>query len=99
MAYDPILDPLFVESYNADLAELGSLARIAITDLSSGSDTFELLDEEGQFLVLLPKSAAPDVTAAACTLYGQGRSSGLRDGEKIAWAKLRDLIGAAAIQA
>jgi hypothetical protein len=96
MAYDPILDPLFAASYNADLEQLGSPARIAISKLPACGDMFELLDDEGQFVTLLPKSAAPDVTAAAYKLYGQGLHRGLRAGEDLAWAKLRHLIGAAA---
>jgi hypothetical protein len=94
--YDPILDPLFVDSFNADLEQQGSSARIAITNLSSRGDVFELLDDKGQFVALLPRSATPDVTAAAYKLYGQGLSTGLRAGEELAWAKLRHLIGAAA---
>jgi hypothetical protein len=94
--YDPILDPLFVESFNTDLEQLGSTARIAITKLSSCGDVFELLDDEGQFVTLLPKSTTPDVTAAAYKLYGRGLAKGLRAGEELAWAKLRHLIGAAA---
>ncbi|CCA93073.1 MULTISPECIES: hypothetical protein [Novosphingobium] len=92
---DPILDPLFVESYNADLEALNSPARIAITTLSSGADVFELLDDEGQFVTLFPASATPEVTAAAYRLYAQGLHRGLRTGEELAWGKLRHLIGAA----
>lgn len=94
--HDPILDPLFVESFNTDLEALGSPARIGMTKLSSCGDVFELLDDEGQFVTLFPASATPDVTAAAYKLYGQGLSRGLRAGEDLAWAKLRHLIGAAA---
>jgi len=93
---DPILDPLFVECYNADLEALNSPARIAMTGLSSGADVFELLDDEGQFVTLFPASAAPQVTAAAYKLYAQGLNRGLRAGEELAWGKLRHLIGAAA---
>lgn len=93
---DPVLDPLFVESFNADLEQLGSPARIAITSLCSGADVFELLDDEGQFVALFPASATPEVTAAAYKLFAQGLSRGLRAGEELAWAKLRHLIGAAA---
>jgi hypothetical protein len=93
---DPILDPLFVESFNAELEKLDSPARIAITTLSSSADVFELLDDEGQFVTLLPMSATPEITAAAYRLYGQGLNRGLRAGEELAWAKLRHLIGAAA---
>lgn len=96
MAYDPILDSLFVGSFNADLEQLGSSARIAITNLSSCGDVFELLDDEGQFITLLPRSADPDVTAAAYKLYGQGLNRGLRAGEELAWSKFRHLIGVAA---
>lgn len=93
---DPILDPLFVESFNADLEQMNSPARIAMTSLSSGADVFELLDDEGQFVALFPAGATPEVTAAAYRLYAQGLSHGLRTGEDLAWAKLRHLIGAAA---
>lgn len=95
---DPILDPLFVASFNADLEQLGSPARIALTNLSASGDVFELLDDEGQFITLLPMSATPDVTAAAYRLYGQGLNRGLRAGEELAFSKLRHLIGAAAIE-
>lgn len=95
---DPILDPLFVESFNADLEALNSPARIAMTRLSSGDDVFELLDDEGQFVTLFPASATPEVTAAAYRLYGQGLNRGLRAGEDLAWSKLRHLIGAAAVE-
>ncbi|MBB6122911.1 hypothetical protein [Sphingobium subterraneum] len=93
---DPILDPLFVESFNSELEKLDSSARIAITALSSSTDVFELLDDEGQFITLLPMSATPEVTAAAYRLYGQGLNRGLRAGEELAFSKLRHLIGAAA---
>ena len=92
----PILDPLFVESFNADLEQLNGPARIAITNLCSSADVFELLDDEGQFVTLFPASATPEVTAAAYRLYGQGLNWGLHAGEDLAWAKLRHLIGAAA---
>ena len=95
---DPILDPLFVASFNADLEQLGSPARIALTNLSASGDVFELLDDEGQFITLLPMSATPDVTAAAYRLYGQGLNRGLRAGEELAFSKLRHLIGAAATE-
>lgn len=95
---DPILDPLFVASFNADLEQLGSPARIALNNLSASGDVFELLDDEGQFITLLPMSATPDVTAAAYRLYGQGLNRGLRAGEELAFSKLRHLIGAAAIE-
>jgi hypothetical protein len=94
---DPILDPLFVESFNAELERLDSSARIAITRLSSGADVFELLDDEGQLVTLFPASATPEVTAAAYRLYGQGLNRGLRAGEELAWVKLRHLIGAASV--
>ncbi|WP_223806419.1 hypothetical protein [Novosphingobium sp. LASN5T] len=95
MAHDPILDPLFVESFNADLEALGSPARIAKTDLSSSADMFELLDDEGQFVTLFPAEATPEITAAAYRLYAQGLHHGLRAGEELAWSKLRHLIGVA----
>lgn len=95
---DPDLDQLFVASFNADLEHLNSPARIALTSLSAGADVFELLDDEGQFITLLPMSATPDVTAAAYKLYGQGLNRGLRAGEDLAWSKLRHLIGAAAAE-
>jgi len=98
MAHDPILDPLFVESFNADLEKLESPARVAITSLCAGADVFELVDDEGQFVTLFPASATPEVTAAAYRLYGQGLGRGLHAGEDLAWAKLRHLIGAAAIE-
>ena len=95
---DPVIDQLFVDSFNADLELLNSSARIALTSLSAGGEVFELLDDEGQFVALLPLSATPDVTAAAYKLYGQGLNRGLRAGEDLAWSKLRHLIGAAATE-
>jgi hypothetical protein len=96
--HDPVIDQLFVDSFNADLEKLNCAARIALTNLTSSRDVFELLDDEGQFITLLPMSATPEVTAAAYKLYGQGLNKGLRAGEELAWSKLRHLIGAAAVE-
>src|SRR5688572_25760865 len=85
---DPVIDQLFVDSFNADLAKLDSNATIALTNLSADGDLFELLDSEGVFLTLLPVSATPEVAAAAYKLYGQGLNRGLRAGEELAWSKL-----------
>jgi hypothetical protein len=54
--YNPILDPLFVPRFNAKLEQPGSEARIAITNASSSGDVFELCDDEGLFVTLLPTS-------------------------------------------
>jgi hypothetical protein len=96
--HDPVIDQLFVDSFNADLEKLNCAARIALTNLTSSRDVFELLDDEGQFITLLPLSATPEVTAAAYKLYGQGLNRRLRAGEELAWSKLRHLIGATAIE-
>lgn len=95
--HDPVIDQLFVDSFNADLEKLNCAARIALTNLTSSRDVFELLDDEGQFITLLPMNATPEVTAAAYKLYGQGLNRGLRAGEELAWSKLRHLIGTAAL--
>lgn len=91
----PVVDQRFVEAFNAELARLGSSASIAATRLTSASDVFDLLDDEAQFITLLPSSATPEVIVAAYRLYRQGLSRGLKSGEELAWSKLRHLIGAA----
>ncbi|AMK23211.1 MULTISPECIES: hypothetical protein [Sphingomonadaceae] len=95
MSKKPVVDKDFVDAFNLDLTRLGSVAQIAITNLTGSGDVFELLDDEGQFVTLLPVTATPEVTAAAYRLYGQGLNRGLRAGEELAWSKLRHLIGAA----
>ncbi|AOH85607.1 hypothetical protein AWL63_18360 [Sphingomonas panacis] len=90
-----VVDDTFVESFNLALTKIGSSASIAITTLTDAGDVFELHDDEGQFVTLLPATATPEVTAAAYRLYGQGLNRGLHAGEEMAWAKLRHLIGVA----
>lgn len=92
-----VVDQSFVDAFNTALLQLGSSATVAITTLTSAKDVFELRDDEGQFITLLPATATPEVTVAAYRLYGQGLNKGLRSGEELAWSKLRHLIGAAAI--
>lgn len=92
---DPVIDQLFVESFNADLRQLGCDATIALSDMCADKDVFELRDDDDQFVTFLPMSATPEVTVVAYRLYGQGLNKGLRAGEELAWSKLRHLIGAA----
>lgn len=94
MSSDPILSELFVESFNADLENLGSAARVA-PPRPPHSDVLELQDDEGTFLDFIPASASPEMAAIAYRLYGRGLNLGVRAGEAAAWAKLRHLIGAA----
>ncbi len=95
MSSDPTLSQLFVDSFNADLANLGSWARVALPP-PQHSDVVELQDDEGNFLDFIPVSASPEMAAIAYRMYGRGLNLGVRAGEAAAWAKLRHLIGAAA---
>lgn len=93
---DPVGE-LFVESFNLELADLLSPARVALPASGNPPDTLEMHDDEGIFLTLVPADASPDMVAIAYRLYGQGLNFGVRAGEAAAWAKLRHLIGAAAV--
>lgn len=93
---DPISE-LFVESFNLDLSELLSSARVALPSNGNHPDTLELRDDEGNVLCFVPADASPEMVAIAYRLYGQGLNLGVRAGEAAAWAKLRHLIGAAAV--
>lgn len=93
---DPISE-LFVESFNLDLAELHSAARVALPSNGNHGDVLELQDDEGNFLCFVPTEASPEMVAIAYRLHGQGLNRGVRVGEAAAWAKLRHLIGAASI--
>ena len=96
---DPTPDPigeLFVESFNLDLTDLHSTARVALPPDGNHTYTLALRDDQGNFLSFVPADATPEMVAIAYRLYGQGLNVGIRAGEAAAWAKLRDLIGAAA---
>lgn len=96
---DPTPDPiseLFIESFNLDLTDLHSTARVALPTGGNHADTLELRDDDGNFLCFVPADASPEMVAVAYRLYGQGLNIGVRAGEAAAWAKLRHLIGAAA---
>ncbi len=95
-APDPVITAMFIESYNADLAALGSAARVALPSNGLQEDMLELQDDEGTFLDSIPASAEPQMAAIAYRLYGRALNLGVRAGEDAAWAKLRHLIGAAA---
>lgn len=97
MSPKSVVDQSFVDTFNTALVQLGSAVTIAVTSLTSATDVFELRDDEGQFITLLPATATPEVTVVAYRLYGQGLNKGLRAGEELAWSKLRHLIGAAAV--
>lgn len=92
---DPIR-ALFVETFNLELSDLHSAARVALPPGDDPPDTLELRDDEGNFLTFVPTDASPDMVAIAYRLYAQGLNFGVRAGEAAAWAKLRHLIGAAA---
>jgi hypothetical protein len=94
---DPI-SAMFVESYNFDLAALSSPARVAVPVDPTHKAMLELLDEEGIFLCFIPSDTSPETAGIAYGLYGQGLHAGARGGEQAAWAKLRVLSGAAAIE-
>lgn len=95
MSHDPQLSELFIDSFNADLENLGSAARVALPPPHHG-DVLEFRDDEGNFLEFIPASASPEMTAIAYRMYGRALNRGVRAGEDAAWAKLRHLIGAAA---
>lgn len=95
MPSDHILSQIFIDSFNADLANLGSSACVALPP-PQHSDVIELQDDEGNFLDFIPASASPEMAAIAYRMYGRGLNLGVRAGEAAAWAKLRHLIGAAA---
>lgn len=86
---------LFVATFNADLAELGSLARVTLSDQGQHPDTLELRSGDGELLDLIPADTDPVMAAIACRLYDEGYNAGRRAGENHAWASLRSLIGAA----
>jgi hypothetical protein len=91
------IEAMSVESYNLDLAALSSSARVALPADAAHKAMLELQDDEGSFLSLIPSDTSPEMAAVAYRLYGQGLNHGVRAGEEAAWAKLRFLIGAAAI--
>lgn len=87
---------LYVTTYNADLAELRSLARVAWADQDKHPDMLELRNGSGELLALIPVDTEPQVAAIACRLYAAGYVEGREAGKASAWASLRRLIGAAA---
>jgi hypothetical protein len=95
MPTDPLITALFIDSFNADLAEFGCAARVAAA-AEAHAGSIELHDEEGDFLDFLPAETSPQMAAIAYRLYGRGLNAGARAGEAAAFAKLRRLIGAAA---
>ncbi len=94
---DPVISALFVESFNLDLVALSPAARVKLSTEGGRDDQLELQDDEGSFICLIPSDTKPEMAAIAYRLYGQGLNRGARAGEEAAWAKLRYLIGAAAI--
>lgn len=93
---DTSLSGLFVESFNADLAALGSAARIALPTNPYRRGKIEMQDDEGNLIEFVRDTASPEMVAIASRLYGRALNTGIRLGEDAAWAKLRHLIGAAA---
>ncbi|GEM_PF-1939815 len=91
----PLVDQQFVDDFNVALTALGSPASIAVTTLPTDGTVFELRDGEGDFLILAPSNATPEIISLAHRLYEMGRQYGRRAGEALAWSKLRSLIGAA----
>ena len=92
---DPVLSEMFIASFNADLARLNSAARIALPPANSTGQVFELHDEEDNFLCFMPIETPPAAIAETYALYARALDMGLRTGERIAWSRLRSLIGAA----
>ena len=93
---DPMIDALFVEQFNQELASLNCAATVSLSDATAGLQVFELRDDEGSVVTFIPLGASPEMAAIAYRLYGQGLNRGVRVGEEAAWAKLRHLIGAVA---
>jgi hypothetical protein len=91
----PQVDQDFVDRFNTALTALGSGASIAVTTLPTDGTVFELLDDESDFLILVPSNATPEIVSLAYRLHEMGVRQGRRAGEAIAWSKLRNLIGAA----
>jgi hypothetical protein len=83
---------LLVETFNIDLAEIGSAARVALPIGPQQHDMLDLLGQDGAVLCAIPADSAPSMVAIAYDLHAQGMVAGERE----AWAKLRALIGAAA---
>lgn len=98
MTIEPEMGALFVATYNADLAELGSLACVAWPDQKVHPDMLELRNGSGELLGLIPADTEPRMAAIACRLYAAGYVAGREAGKASAWAALRRLIGAAAEQ-
>ena len=94
-AQDPVITALFIDNFNAELAELGCTASVAASRVEMQDDMLELQDDEGVFLEFIPVSVEPQMVAIAYRLYGRGLNAGVSAGEAAAWTKLRHLIGAA----
>jgi hypothetical protein len=95
---DPVIDAMFVASFNDDLEKLLCEATVALAKSEAHRGLLELLDPEGNFIDFVPVDATPEMVAVAYRLYGRAFNQGVRAGEEIAWAKLRRLIGAAGAQ-
>ncbi|HEX2813201.1 MAG: hypothetical protein U0S50_14485 [Sphingopyxis sp.] len=91
----PLVDQDFVDRFNTALTALGSSASIAVTTLPTDGTVFELLDDESDFLILVPSNATPEIVSLTYRLYEIGVRQGRCAGEALAWSKLRSLIGAA----
>lgn len=70
----------FVATYNADLAALSSLARVALPDQIRFPGMLELRREDGALLDLIPMDTVPEMAAIACRLYDLGFHDGKRAG-------------------
>lgn len=95
MTIEPEIGALFAATYNADLAELGSLARVVWPDQDKHPDMLELRNGSGDLLGFIPADTEPQMAAIACRLYAAGYVEGREAGKVSAWASLRRLIGAA----
>jgi hypothetical protein len=93
-SYEPF--KLFIDSFNAELADLGSAARVGVPRVDMQADLIELLDDEGNLIDFIPSATEPQMAAIAYRLYARAFNLGVSTGENAAWAKLRHLIGAAA---
>jgi hypothetical protein len=83
---------LLVDTFNIDLAEIGSAARVALPTGPRQHDMLDLLGQDGAVLCAIPADSAPAMAAIAYDLHAEGMVTG----ERAAWAKLRAMIGAAA---
>lgn len=89
------INELFIETFNIDLAELGSPARVAMPAGRGRRGLVDLLGADGVVLCSIPADTMPQMAAIAHDLHRASLEQGMAAGEQAAWSKLRALIGAA----